>query len=202
MSDADRLYLLLNEALVDRKPLVGLRRAHELLALAPRDIGYRWQGAWLAIDLNRPREALEFLGDVKEFDWPSVWPCAKHPSNFGFASKAHHLLGEYEAGLEVARFGLGFFPDSLTLRSLEVGALAALGRVAEVERVIREVLQGQAEDDFTPGQVILEASKELRVHGYAHQAPAFWACSLIEPPASSGVVATERKRIGARHASG
>jgi hypothetical protein len=48
-----------------------------------------------------------------------------------------HRLGEYKGELQVAQQGRQQFPDALELRARQVGALAALGRVGEIEAAQR-----------------------------------------------------------------
>ena len=85
------------------------------------------------------------------------------------------------------------FPESLSLRVREVRALAALGRVGGVNRVIDE-LQFLQSRGTMPDEVMLEAALELRAHGHAEASRAM-ADRLIAwcraRPSAAGV---ERER--------
>jgi tetratricopeptide (TPR) repeat protein/TolB-like protein len=166
---ADRIAMQHYEARLERRPLEALRSARRLLAMAPRDFGWTLIAATLALDLNRPREALEHIGEVEKFDWDTLSAWIQGSWMISTAALAHHLLGGHEAELEVVRFGLGLYPDSLDLPQDHVRALAGLGRVIEIDQVIREALVVRTATD-TPGEVILTAAQELRAHAYSEDA--------------------------------
>jgi tetratricopeptide (TPR) repeat protein len=163
---AELLLFQYQEANLAGLPLEAYRKAREALALAPRDVGPMFAAANLAVSLNRPREALACIGDVEKLDWKTLGRWVQGPGLLRVAAFAHHLLGEHEAELAVAEFALRLYPDSLIVRRDQVRALAALGRVAEVDRVVTESLaiRGRL---ATPGHVMLAAAQELRAHGHA-----------------------------------
>jgi len=130
--------------------------------LAPRDpLVNHWIGL-MALTLNRPRETVDAYakGD------PGVWRDLPVGSKrIGFLCAALHLLGEYERECEKAGEGKARFPYDPAKAADEVRALAALGRIPEVDRAIEESerLPAGKED---PGIVMIEAALELRVHGH------------------------------------
>jgi len=77
-----------------------------------------------------------------------------------------HLRGDYAAELEVARRGLGDHPGDLYLLQAEGGALAALGRTAEVGDLFDRVLATAGPDDLSR-YALYPLLGELRVHGHA-----------------------------------
>ena len=162
----DRIMMEYYDAVLARRFLEALRKAREMLALAPHDFAHILVAAGLALELNRPREALACIGDIEALDWKTFRQWRQGTWLLGAAAFAHHVLGEYEAELEVTSFGLSLYPDALDTRQDQVRALAALGRVAEVERAIEESLAIRARGD-TPGEVMLTAAQELRAHGHA-----------------------------------
>jgi TolB-like protein len=166
MGPAARLLREEYEARLDGEPLRALRKAEALLDLAPQDPTYVFSAAQLADNLNRPRDTLKSLGDLKRFDWNHFRRWTQAAGLITRAARAHHQLGEHEAELEVVRFGLTLYPDSFTLRQDEMRALAALGRVPEVEKAINAALSVRGRRS-SPGEVILTAAQELRAHGYA-----------------------------------
>jgi tetratricopeptide (TPR) repeat protein len=91
----------------------------------------------------------------------------------GVLCEAYHMLGEYERELQEARRGQARFPDLLSLREDEVRALAALGRIEEVNRVIDECLSiASSSSSWNPGAIMREAASELRVSGHKEEAKA------------------------------
>ena len=83
-----------------------------------------------------------------------------------FRARAHHLLGEYETERATARAGRASLPSDLFFHANEVAALAALGRVPEVDQVIEEAWTVPARPGTgTPEWVMGLAAGELRAHG-------------------------------------
>ncbi len=80
-------------------------------------------------------------------------------------ASAYHMLGEYETELKVASEGAREFPDILGFYSRQAAALAALGRVAELDRLVDETLALRARTG-SAGAVMRIAATELRAHGY------------------------------------
>jgi tetratricopeptide (TPR) repeat protein len=68
-----------------------------------------------------------------------------------FKSWAHQLAAQYPEGLEAAREGLRRFPEDPELTRLEIRALAAMDRTAEID----SLLEGLS--SFPPGQHLHEA---------------------------------------------
>jgi len=163
---ADLILFQYYEANLAGLPLEAYRKARELLALAPRDWLYMYAAASLAVSLNRPREALACFGDAEKIDWKAIGRWTQGVLLLRVVSFAHHLVGEYQSELAIAELGVRLYPDSLIVRRDQVRALAALGRIAEVDRVVTESLaiRGRV---ATPGHVMLAAAQELRAHGHA-----------------------------------
>jgi tetratricopeptide (TPR) repeat protein len=86
----------------------------------------------------------------------------------------------------------------LNVREDQVRALAALGRIADVDRVLVESLGIRARSG-TPGEVVLTAAQELRAHGHADASRrvaargAAWYAGLTGEEASP--VATPLNRV-------
>jgi tetratricopeptide (TPR) repeat protein/TolB-like protein len=165
LGPADRLFIQYYDAILGGRTLEAYRKARENLALAPHDPTFRFGAASLALDLDRPREALECLGNLEDIDWKTYVHWMQMSWLLNAAAFSHHLLGEYEAELEVANLGRRHYPDLLNIRQDEVRALAALGRVADVDRVVTESL-AIGSRTVTPGDVMLTAAEELRAHGH------------------------------------
>jgi tetratricopeptide (TPR) repeat protein len=92
----------------------------------------------------------------------------------GFALDSFHLLGRYSEELAVAREQLASGPTPTTgfsARRNELRALAALGRISDIDSVLAEVM---LEPDFvsTDGSEMLPVVYELRAHGFRNEAHA------------------------------
>jgi tetratricopeptide (TPR) repeat protein len=143
--------------------LLELAKAGDILG-GPQNL------AIFSLQTNRPRQAAAFLKS------PSLEADLKEPLGVYMAmivTGALHQLGEHERELAEARRGLSFHPDLLNMRAYEARALVALGRFAEVDTLIDEVLAtaprwayaGCCVPNGTPGYVMLSVAEELRAHG-------------------------------------
>jgi DNA-binding SARP family transcriptional activator len=136
------------------------RRASELAPGGPGN----YMLARMALDLGRPREALEIFGtlDAEPAWMPDWWS----PSDY--ITAAHHALGEHERELELARSAR---LDDPRLRNavLEIRAMAALGRIEELAARVADWSDAPADRDIDAGTMLWMAALELRAHG--HRAP-------------------------------
>src|SRR2546428_10465994 len=123
-----------------------------------------------AVAMNRPRKGLEVLAR-----WDRATPFAHNWIGYRQQlGNAHHLLGEYRAELEVARQWREQNPQQLAGLALQLRALAALGRLSEVDGLVEQSAslppQGQGPNRISAGLVPLVAAQELRAHGFADAA--------------------------------
>ncbi len=127
---------------------------------------------------------------------------------YAHLTNAHHMLGEHEGELEVARKARARFPDQLRVRQLEVRALAALGDGAELSLRLSDALAQpvQSERLGSAGRVLLVAATEARAHGHPRIADA--ALSQLRDWVETGLSAgdasgsTQRLRIDALRLGG
>ena len=169
MTLAERLFLDLIDAMYHGRLVETYQAAKKLHALVPVDSIITWQVAENALLTGRPREALAVLGDItpllaqsgrlRQISW---WVTT--------ATRAHHFLGEHEAELVVARKGLETFPDMLSMHAAVAQALAALGRVDELDQALDAALAVPS-GRLNPGYVLVVAADELRVHGHPEASP-------------------------------
>jgi len=146
----------------------GLRALLELRKLAPREPLYIFAAAINGIAVNRPRQAIDLFEktEIPE-DWLKI---GTGPTWFGIWSNAHYFLGNHKKELEVIRRAREYYPDALAPMTLEARALAALGRIEEVKKVVDESLLSRSTiGAWTAGRVMLAAARELRLRGY-HEA--------------------------------
>jgi len=110
-----------------------------------------------ALYSNRPREAIEILSNVEDlpafyFRWLTLMA-------------ALHMVGDYSDELIQARRARAAYPDRLLILGSELRALAALGRIDEVDRVLDESLLMPSQGEMDAGGLMLVAAAELRAHG-------------------------------------
>ena len=142
----------------------ALNAARELVRLAPGDV---WNNYLLAIDeymTNHPKRAIEVL------DKPVRWELMVNPGRkggwgyFDILLASLHQLGEYERELVEARKCRKIYPEIVFPQVREAGALIALGRIDEAEKVIQESL-GTSFQWGTSGVLLYVSAQELRSHG-------------------------------------
>jgi len=157
----------------DRAGLKGhwgerLRQYRQAERLAPKAGAIKYLVACNALAINHPQEAADALGRIADPDLVSdVVRDYGLMGGWGLSvlASAHHMLGNYQEELRIARIAREHYPDVLWRRAEEAGALSALGRIEEVRQVIDESCAISAEAD-TPWQVMLTAIEELRAHGH------------------------------------
>ena len=149
-------YLLARLRLDHWRALGAIRRVVEI---APNS-EYLHLAAQTAMQLNRPRLAIEFLmqGDPK-----SGWLRGKSTYWDGLAV-AYHMLADHRQELEEVHRGQSQLPDRSAILWQEMRALAALGRTEQLNARIQEI-------NLSPHGYLMERSAwELRVHGYGDAA--------------------------------
>jgi TolB-like protein len=150
--------------------LEAYRAALRLVDASPGSVDARREAAISALRVLRPREALKRLKDLDPERglmraWESYWAAAA----WGL-----HLLDRHEDELATARRGRQLHPG-LGLLYIELRALAALGRIAELDSIARAELptsSGQA------GVIAFGVAGELMAHGHdeaAHRLAQFAA---------------------------
>ena len=125
---------------------------------------YAYDWGYQAYRVNRPRECVEaFKTADKERQWLPYWD---------YFTASYHLLGEHKKELEIAKQARKRFPDSFDPLNYEVRALAALGKIGEVKKLIEEssTLTKPGFTTGSPGGTMRTAGVELRAHGYADAA--------------------------------
>jgi tetratricopeptide (TPR) repeat protein len=167
LTPVERLMVRYLKADVEGRYLEALDTFDRLKSIHPETNQIRFLRAWYEIVVNRPRSAIRSLSGIpygqfgtdSQTDW---WP-ARH---LGWA---YHMAGDYEGQLRTAREAQLQFPDVLNFRAYEIWALAALGRLQEVDAVLQAVPSVQRRPGFvsmSPSDVMLEAVLELRAHGH------------------------------------
>jgi tetratricopeptide (TPR) repeat protein/TolB-like protein len=132
--------------------------------LAPFSV-WAFHEAVAALGRNRADEAAALLVRVD----PETGPLRHWSPYWTVLAETHHVRGEHDRELEVARRARTLFPTRIDMVGLEVRALAGLGRAADVHlRLDRSLaLEGSSPDATAPVTLMLTAGRELRAHGSA-----------------------------------
>ena len=159
------LFLELLKAESQGKSEEARRALLQLQKLAPHEALYTFRAAIQEIAINKPRQAIDLFEKVEV---PEYWlKIGSGVAWIGNWSNAHYLLGNHKKELEVIRRARKYYPDVLTPMAIEVRALAALGRIEEVKKVVDESLLSRSSvGTWTAGRVMLAAAREMRLRGY------------------------------------
>jgi DNA-binding winged helix-turn-helix (wHTH) protein/tetratricopeptide (TPR) repeat protein len=159
----DRARLDFVVALRDGDLLERYRATLRLVDAAPGSIDARREVALSALGALRPREALRRL---EELDLKGGLMRGFEGDYWVFASEAHHLLGEHEEELAATRRARPFYPAEPFTLFDELRALAALGRIAEIDSMARAELPGSGHADL----IAFGIAGELMAHGHPEAA--------------------------------
>jgi len=141
----------------------ALRLIREAAKFSPL---YEYHVGLAAYRMNYPQEGVEaFLSINPEIlmwqGWYSYWAdlC------FGY-----HMLEKHKKELKAARQGRKQYPDLLSNLWYEIRALAALGKVGDIQKRIEESHNLSLQGSWTPASIMGYASRELRLHGHKKKA--------------------------------
>ncbi|MGD2123307.1 MAG: hypothetical protein PVJ76_16260 [Gemmatimonadota bacterium] len=167
LSPHDRLVLEhgIASASGDREAALQVRRS--MFRMDPTS--YAYELGFDAIHAGRPQEALDGLS---QYD-PDT-PSHRGWYRYWYAlAQANYMLGYFREALDAARQGRERFPDDLQMRGYEISAMAALGRLDEMEPLLEQV-QGMEPNarGFTPGRVFLTQVGPLDRLGHSEEAHA------------------------------
>jgi serine/threonine protein kinase/tetratricopeptide (TPR) repeat protein len=157
------LFLDRLKALSQGKNEESLRAVLQLQKLAPREALYNFLVVAEETGLNKPRQALDLF---EKAELPENWLKFNSGINwYAFGCMAHYFLGNHKKELEVVRRARKYFPDALALMIIEARALAAMGKIEEVKKIVDQSLLSRSSIG-TAGRVMLAAARELRLRGY------------------------------------
>ena len=91
----------------------------------------------------------------------------------------HHLRSDFPAELEAGREARRANPRRIFAVLPSVRALAAEGKTAEIESLLREARQLPADPSASEATLLAEAAEELRAHGRTPDAVRYWERSLL-----------------------
>ena len=157
--------------------LAGYRAIRAAADMAPERFLYNV--ANLAMWLNRPREAIDVLNELGPNN-----PHAGGPGAYwGLLTRAYHAVGDGNRELAAARSARRANVEPMLALSFEARALASLGRIDDVRRLLDTALTLPMEQGPTalqlmvgiarnssPAQLMVSAAQELRAHGHEEAA--------------------------------
>ncbi|MGD2068995.1 MAG: tetratricopeptide repeat protein [Gemmatimonadota bacterium] len=123
---------------------------------------------------RNPSEALRALATLDPQrepvkDWWGYW---------SVRASADHAVGQFEDELETFRTVEETFPPSIAARARQVRALAAMGRVEELDPFIAPCEAMEPDRGWHLGNILAEAGTELMAHGHPAEAKTFFERAL------------------------
>jgi tetratricopeptide (TPR) repeat protein len=142
---------------------IGAYKAHkQLLPLVPENSIYNYQAGLNAIRVNYPQEAVEALKKIDPKN-PAIKEWYFYWTNL---TRAHNMLGNHKNELKAAKQGRKQHLELLSTLWYEVRALAALGKIKEVNSRLDESLTLPPQRGWNPAWVMAYAGNALRAYGH------------------------------------
>ena len=164
LTEFERLWLDYFLAWQENRQRDGLALLRRIEDIVPDDPVVQHLIGTNAFQLNRPREVVAATSAMIEgrgFETFVHNPLAV--GGFLRCAISHHILGNHEEELRIARTGLEFFPTHHDLLVAEARALIVLGDEMGFEEVVAEVLSTPT--GLTPANLLIEAAATARAHG-------------------------------------
>ena len=171
----------------DGRRAEALQLMQALARRLPQVRSYKYLVGYQALGANRPELALETFASYLDVERTEERPRPHDVWDWVYWLVAHHLNGNYEQELSLARRMSERHPQSLALRLGEVRALIALGDTEELDRVLEEALATPS-NDLSPGDLFQVAARELRAHGLPEES---------QPIANRAVDLARQQSVGA-----
>ena len=147
-----------------RSPEEEVRATQALFATGPE---WAYNAMLSLVEARRPVEALDYFAFR---DTTTIHGREWRPWD-NVASRAYHMMGRFEEELALVRAARAGEPRNYGHWAREVSALAALGRIDEIERVITE--SHGLETQGAPVRLMDVAAAELSLHGWTEEARAY-----------------------------
>ncbi|MCI0556606.1 MAG: hypothetical protein L0287_37165, partial [Anaerolineae bacterium] len=182
-AQADSIIRILNQARVQLTPIErhftdwlraelrgdnagALSAIRQVVETAPSYDQALYQLGYNALQVNRPRETVEVFAQID----PERGVLKGWAPYYGALTAAYHTLGDHRQELKATQRGRRQYPDMLRILAYEARALAALGRIEEVNQRLDESLMLPLQEEWTPARVMEETAAELREHGHRQAA--------------------------------
>jgi len=138
------------------------RASRRMYEASPRSEWVAEEVSRNAIAIHRPREALSILETLH----PDRGALQGRTAYYNWLNIANHMIGAHDEELEAAQRGRRQYPNNIATLRHELLALAALGRLHDVNSRLDEIPAMPPHGLQKPGAVMRETGLELRAHGY------------------------------------
>jgi len=170
------------------------RGGRRMVELAPSAGHARWAWGLSARITHRPREALTAFGGIDlESGWARQWAMRI----LAETARVHHLLGDHGRELAAAQSMVKREPEAGWARLVEARALAAMRRHEELAQQAEEAAAlpetPRSWEPFSPGDLLLQVGRELRVHDAPDSAARYlqaaidWYAAVTEAGAADSI---------------
>jgi len=128
--------------------------------------------AMFALNMNHPQEVVDSLSKIDLFDkrFGEKKELGLRGDAVSQLTTAYHMLGNHKQELKVASRLRKAYAQPLDILLLEARALAALGRVKDLKKLIEESKTLPPQAGYSPGSIMFESGKELRDNGHKEAA--------------------------------
>jgi len=164
LSPFQKSYLEWANAELDGDPNAQLRIARQNADTRGGSFYNQW--AWECIFSNRPREAINAF---KKHNPESLWAKMTYEWWDDIITRAYHMLGKHKKELKQARRYRRQYPDDIRVLAHEARALAAMGKMDEINKLADESFTLKQEPGYKSENVILDTGRELRTHGFRNE---------------------------------
>ncbi len=162
LSDLDAAWVEYLDSELDGDHERALQAIRQAAEIAPRSKA-AYNRALVAVNTNRPHEALDALRALD----PERGPMRGWIGYWSILCTALHELGEHERELVAAYRMRELLPDrALTAEFHAALALAAVGRIDELDELLDNVILLPPVDGLSADEIMLWASNDLRGHGH------------------------------------
>ncbi|MGW8283833.1 MAG: hypothetical protein ACWGON_11090, partial [Gemmatimonadota bacterium] len=121
-----------------------------------------YNAAHAAIAVRRPRLAIDYLEAMD----PDAGPLQGWAHYWTVLTHAYHLVGDYDSELSAARSLRQRFPERRIGAVLEARALAAAGRLGELQTLLSSMDALSPSTYWSQGAAMVVAGEEMRAHGF------------------------------------
>ena len=142
--------------------------AGQMVALYPTRMDGILNKAAVALVINHPQEVVDSLSKIDLFD--KRLPEGENGITRSLLATAYHMLGNHKEELKVARGIRKTYPRLLSSLNVEAPALAALGRVKDLQNFIEEGKTLPPQSGYSLGLIMLDGGRQLRAHGHKEAA--------------------------------
>jgi len=140
-----------------------LRAARQWASAEPAASIVSWIWANEASQNNYPWEAVKVLSQI---DPEGILMKDWAPAYWWVLTWSYHMLDRHDKELKAAQRGRRQCPENIYVLNYELKAQAAMGRLAEISKLIEENSVKLPQEDRNQGWLMISAGQELKIHGF------------------------------------